>query len=52
MPPDATILAYSVGDRAEVKVGAHIAILRVKHKLNGSLEADRINVGRGDVVPR
>ncbi len=52
VPPDATILAYSVGERAELKVGAHVAITRVKHKLNGSLEADRINVGRGDVVPR
>jgi hypothetical protein len=52
VPPDATILAYSAGERGELKVGAKVAILRVKQKLNGSLEADRINVGRGDVVPR
>jgi hypothetical protein len=52
VPPDATILAYSTGDRAELKVGAHVAIPKVKHKLNGSLEADRINVGRGEVMPR
>ena len=52
VPPDATILAYAAGERGELKVGAKVAILRVKQKLNGALEADRINVGRGDVVPR
>ena len=52
VPPDATILAYSAGERSDLKVGARVAILRVKQKLNGALEADRINVGRGDVVPR
>jgi hypothetical protein len=52
VPPDATILAYAAGDRGELKVGAKIAIVRAKRKLNGALETDRINVGRGDVVPR
>jgi hypothetical protein len=52
VPPDATILAYAAGDRGELKVGAKVAIVRVKRKLNGALETDRINVGRGDVVPR
>ncbi len=52
VPPDATILAYSAGERSDLKVGARVAILRVKQKLNGALEVDRINVGRGDVVPR
>ena len=52
VPPDATILAYAAGDRGELKVGAKVAIVRAKRKLNGALETDRINVGRGDVVPR
>ncbi len=52
VPADATILAYAAGDRGELKVGARVAILRVKQKPDGGLEADRINVGRGDVVPR
>ncbi|MDI1343512.1 MAG: hypothetical protein PSV22_05345 [Pseudolabrys sp.] len=52
VPPDATILAYAAGDRGELKVGARVAIVRAKRKLNGALAADRINVGRGDVVPR
>jgi len=36
----------------ELKPGAHVALLRVVKKLNGSLEADRVNVGRGSVIPR
>jgi hypothetical protein len=52
VPPDATILAYSVGDKSELKRGAHVAILRARKKLDGSLEADRVNVGRGQVIPR
>ena len=52
VPPDATILVYAAGDRGELKVGARVAIVRVKQKINGALEADSINVGRGDVVPR
>jgi hypothetical protein len=52
IPPDATILAYAVGDQSELKPGAHVAILRAKQKPDGSLEADRVNVGRGDVIPR
>jgi hypothetical protein len=52
VPDDATILAYSAGDIGELKPNAHVAILRAKRKLNGSLEADRVNVGRSGVIPR
>jgi hypothetical protein len=51
VPPDATILAYSVGDKSELKPGVNVAILRAKKTANGALEADRVNVGRGGVVP-
>lgn len=51
VPPDARILAYAVGDKAELKPGAHVAIFRALKQPDGSLRADRINVGRGDVVP-
>ena len=51
VPADATILAYAVSDLSELKPGAHVALLRVTRKLNGSLEADRVNVGRGGVIP-
>lgn len=52
VPPDATILAYAVGDRSELKPGAKVAVLRVVKKSDGSLEANRVNVGRGGVAPR
>jgi hypothetical protein len=51
IPPGARILAYAVGERAELKVGAEVAILRAKRKLDGTWEADRVNVGRGGVIP-
>lgn len=51
IPPDARILAYSVGERSELKTGAQVAILRAKRKLDGTWEADRVNVGRGGVIP-
>ena len=52
VPSDTTILAYAPSDVGELKPGAHVALLRVVKKLNGSLEADRVNVGRGSVIPR
>jgi hypothetical protein len=50
IPADAVIRAYSVGSKDEIKSGARIAIVRALKKPDGSLEADRVNVGRGDVV--
>jgi hypothetical protein len=52
VPPDARILAYQTGDKSELKPGAHIAIVRAIKKPDGSLETNRVNVGRGEVVPR
>jgi hypothetical protein len=52
VPPDAVILAYAVGDRSELKPGAHVAIIGAKPRADGSLDASRVNVGRGDIVPR
>jgi hypothetical protein len=52
IPPDAKILAYAVGDTTELKPGAHVAVLRAVKKPDGSLETNRVNVGRGDVVPQ
>jgi hypothetical protein len=51
IPPDARILAYAPGERSELKVGAAVAIVRAKRKLDGSWEADSINVGRDGVMP-
>ena len=52
VPPDAVILSYAVGDKSELKPGAHVAIIRALKKPDGSLEANRVNVGRGEVVPQ
>lgn len=52
IPPDAVIRAYVIGDKAELKPGARIAIVRAVKKPDGSLEANRVNVGRGEVVPQ
>jgi len=49
--PDARINAYLVGDKSELRPGANIAINAAAKKPDGSLEASRINVGRGEVVP-
>jgi hypothetical protein len=51
VPPDAVIRAYVVGDKSELKPGAQIAIVRAIKKPDGSFEANRVNVGRGGVVP-
>jgi hypothetical protein len=52
VPSDAVILAYSVADKSELKPGARIAVIGAKPRADGALDADRVNVGRGDVVPR
>lgn len=52
VPPDAVILSYAVGDKTEIMPGAKVAILRALKKPDGSLEASRVNVGRGEVAPQ
>ncbi len=49
--PDAIILVNSPGDKSEVKPGAAVAFPAVTKKPDGTLEANRVNVGRGDVTP-
>jgi hypothetical protein len=51
VPPDATIRAYLVGERGELKPGAEIAINAAVKKPDGTLEASRINVSRDGVAP-
>jgi hypothetical protein len=52
VPPDAVILAYATSDASELKPGAKVAIIGAKPRPDGSLDASRVNVGKGDVVPR
>ena len=50
--PDATIRAYVVGDKSELKPGAQIAIVRADKAADGTLSTGRVNVGRDGVVPQ
>jgi hypothetical protein len=49
--PDAAIINNVVGDKSELKPGAAVAIVGATKKPDGTYEATRVNVGRGDFVP-
>jgi hypothetical protein len=49
--PDALILANIPGSKADLKVGAAIAIPAAKKSADGTLETARVNIGRGDYIP-
>jgi hypothetical protein len=48
--PDAAIINNVVGDKSDIKVGASIVIAGASKKPDGTYEAKRVNVGRGDFV--
>jgi len=52
VPPNVPIVRYEIGDRSEVKPGVHITALNAVKKPDGSIEAPRLNVGRGGLVPQ
>jgi hypothetical protein len=49
--PDALILANIPGSKADLKVGAAIAIPAARKAADGTLETARVNIGRGDYAP-
>ena len=49
--PDAIILANLTGEKSEVKPGAKVAFPAATKKADNMYEANRVNVGRDDVVP-
>jgi hypothetical protein len=51
VPPDVPIVRYAIGDKSDLKPGAHFAVLAATKKPDGSYEANRINVGRDGMVP-
>ncbi len=52
VPPDAPVLRYEIGSRADLAPGAHFTVLAAARKPDGSFETSRINVGRGGAVPQ
>ena len=51
VPPDIPIVAYAPGDVSELKVGARVFIGAANKQPDGSLQAGRVNVGRGVAPP-
>src|SRR5688572_6005340 len=51
VPPNLELQRYVVGERSELKPGAAISIVAATKKPDGTLEANRVNVGRGGVAP-
>ena len=52
VPPDTPVVRYEVGGKGDLKAGARFTVLAATKKPDGTLEASRINVGRGGVVPQ
>jgi hypothetical protein len=52
VPPETVILRYTNGGKSDLKPGAQIAVSRAVKKADGSLEASRVNVGRGGYAPQ
>jgi hypothetical protein len=51
VPADAPVVTYVAGDRSELKPGAKIFVGAASRQPDGSLQASRINVGRGIEPP-
>lgn len=51
VPPDAPVLRYEIGNRADLKPGAHFTVAATK-KPDGTFDTSRINVGRDGAVPQ
>lgn len=51
VPPDAAIVRYAPGDRAELKPGAKIFIAGAARQPDGSLQAANVSVGRDGLTP-
>jgi len=52
VPPNVPILRYEIGGKGDLKAGASFTVLAATRKPDGTLEANRINVGRDGVVPQ
>ena len=51
VPPEATVVTYTTGDKSELKPGTKIFIAAAKNLPDGSLEAPRINYGKDGLTP-
>src|SRR3978361_134609 len=51
VPPGTPIVTFVAGDKSEVKAGSKIIIFGAVKKDDGTLEANRVNVGRDGIPP-
>lgn len=51
VPPNAPIVRYEIGSKADLKNGAAYTVLAATRQADGTYAANRINVGRNGVVP-
>lgn len=51
VPPGTPVVTFVAGDKSEVKAGAKIIIFGTTKKDDGTLEANRVNVGRDGIMP-
>jgi hypothetical protein len=52
VPPSVPIVRYEIGGKGDLKAGARFTVLAATRRPDGTLEANRINVGRDGVVPQ
>jgi hypothetical protein len=52
VPPNVPVTRYEIGSKTDLKPGAAFTVLAATKKPDGSLEANRINVGRDGTVPQ
>src|ERR1700681_3969253 len=51
VPPGTPVVTFVAGDKSEVKPGAKIIIFGAVKKDDGTLEANRVNIGRDGITP-
>ena len=51
VPPGTPVVTFVAGDKSEVKAGAKIIIFGTTKKDDGTLEANRVNIGRDGIAP-
>src|ERR1700730_7096490 len=52
VPPNVPIVRYEIGGKGDLKTGVRFTVLAATKKPDGTLEANRINVGRDGIVPQ
>jgi hypothetical protein len=52
VPPNTPIVRYEIGNKSDLKAGARFTVLAATKKPDGTLEANRINVGLDGIVPQ